>query len=110
MVFFVDHYARAAIEMHRRSAPHRPLSVEPGELPAYEMTLVQQQAILRRKLVHPDQDAFLKRADSTHRFANLRQHSEPFAIASPAGERISLEVARQTHPGRNDDVRAFARR
>src|SRR6266851_6767761 len=109
MIFFIHHHACAAREVHRGPASNRPLTVETSELAAYEMTLVQQQPIVRRQLIDANKNAFVERANSTHRFTHLRENPQSLSITRAAGKRVALEIARESHASRDHDVRRLAR-
>ena len=53
MVFLVHHHAETVRQEHRRAAAQRMLRVEPRQLLAHQMALVEQRPRRRRQLVQP---------------------------------------------------------
>src|SRR5450756_243403 len=109
MIFLVHHDANATGQIHRGTGAHR-LVVEPRQLLADKMTLVQQQSVLRRQLVDADEDAVFDRPQAGERLPHLRKNPQPLAIAGPRRERVTLQVSRQADPRGDDDVGVLARR
>jgi hypothetical protein len=54
VVLLIYHDAQAVAEKHGGPRPHRVLGVQPGQLLAHEVALVQQQPVDRAHLVHPE--------------------------------------------------------
>ena len=73
------------------------------------MALVQQQPVLGRQLVDPQQHTVLDCAQAAKRLANLRKDSESLAIAGARRERVALEISRQPDASGDDDVGVLAR-
>ena len=73
------------------------------------MALVQQQPVLGRQLVDPQQHTVLDCAQAAKRLANLRKDSESLAIAGAGRERVALEISRQPDASGDDDVGVLAR-
>src|SRR5688572_20110766 len=108
MIFFVHHDARPASQVNRRAAPHGTLSVQAGKLATDEMSLVQQQAVLRRQLVNAHQHALVEISHPGHRFADLRQHAQSLAVSRSTREGVTLEIARETNASGDDYVGALS--
>ncbi len=89
---------------HRGTGAQRMLRVEPRQLLAHQVPLVQERPIHRRQLVHAEQRVFLHPFDAVERLANLCEHAQPLAVARTPRERKPLDVPRQSHPRGQHDV------
>ena len=84
MILLVHHDAQAVAEEHRRAAPHRMLRLEPRQLLAHEMPLVQQRPVVGGSSSTPDEDAVRAgAAPAPTRLAHLREDAQPLAVARP---------------------------
>jgi hypothetical protein len=82
MVLLVDHQADLVAEQHCGAGAHAVRAVEPRQLLAHQVPLVQQLSVQLRQLVDAQQHALRERLEVLRRLAHLRQHAQPFAVAA----------------------------
>src|SRR6185437_554994 len=109
MILLVDHQPEAVGKEDRRSTPQRMLRVEPRQLFAHQMTLMEQRARRRRQILEPVHHGVTEGRNGRYRVAHLRQYAEPLAVARPAGERKTFDVPGQPDTRGQDDVGMSAR-
>src|SRR6478609_632683 len=100
MILLVDHHPQAIREKDSRAATQRVLTIQPRELLADQMALVEQSPRRRWKLVETIHHRFVEGRDGANGISNLRQDPKALPISRPCRERVSLDVARQSDPGR----------
>src|SRR5688500_17812357 len=66
MVLLIYHDAQLVPEKHRSPGPDRMLGVETRQFLADQVSLMQQEAIGRRQLVHPNKHSLLESGRSVH--------------------------------------------
>src|SRR5690242_13764459 len=109
VIFLVDHDSDPAGQIYRRPGANR-LVVQTRQLFADQVTLVQQQPIVWRQLVHAQQDSVFNRTQAAECLSYLGQDPQPLSVARPRSKGVALEVSRQTDSGRDDDVGVLAGR
>ena len=109
MILLVDHHAQPVGQKHGGAAAERVLRLEPRQLLAYKMSLVEQRAGRRRQFVEPVHHGLAQRRHRGHRLAHLRQHAQPLAVSRPASKRKALDISRQPDARRKHDVGVLRR-
>ena len=81
------------------------LRVEPGQLLAHQVTLVQQRRSVGGQLVQPAPGRLVASAGRRRdRLAHLGQHAQPLPVARPPREGEALDVPRQPDARRQHDA------
>ena len=100
MVLLVDHHPHRSLHQQCRPRPRPCFAVEPRELLAHQMALVQELALSPLELVEPERHSPAQPVARCPRFGHAREHGRAVGVAGTLAENVALQVAREPDAGR----------